>query len=350
MFISALFAILIAHVAEGIVVPITASHFYEFDMDAPDWLNRFAALGFSAWGNHAIFAKWLVGNMHPQLIVDLGIDLGYSTFVWSTALNEVSAGGRVVGIDSFQFQVARDTSPDLVRDAYGFVQGIIAKFHPEYANVEVVKGFFSDVSAAWTGGRTVDVLHVDGRHEYEHVREDYFAWNKHVHPDGIVLFHDCYVWDQENFGVYRFFDEITEYRFRGHFENDYGLGVATNNQLIFTAITMNFPNFKIGSKVAVPPNALPSYLKVSPPPAEFVVDIADVAHTDEITLFAPAVGSQGGGSPKAFSVVSSVRQPWSDFVAKLDAEYLSTSASAGAGAGAGGVSVSSISAMVSMIE
>lgn len=338
MLIYAYLALFVFRYALCISVPISPSKSYEFDIEAPDWLNRFAGSGFTAWGGHAIFAEWLVKAIHPQLIVDLGIDLGYSTFVWSTALNKVSSDAaskgqklseaRVVGIDSFQFQIERDTRPDMVRDAYGFVTAVMDKFQTEYANVEVIKGYFKEVSDSWTEGQTVDILHVDGRHEYEHAKEDYFAWNKYVKPDGMVLFHDCYVWNQENFGVYRLFDEITEYRFRGYFENDYGLGVATNNEKLFSSIALAFQHFKIGSKITIPSYALPSYFQnsdekpvagvnpiVTAPSGslELVLDLADVTETNEIVLLIKLPDSSA-----SITAIGSARLSWNEFMSSVE--------------------------------
>ena len=130
---------------------------------------------------------------------------------------------------------------------------------------EKIKGYFDEVSKSWNKGRSIDILHIDGRHEYENVTADYNDWKHLVKEDGIVLFHDCYVWDQEKFGVYKLLNELTDFKFKGYFETDAGLGIATNNQAIFTAIVIHFPKFKIGGNIVPPDYALPSYFIASAP-------------------------------------------------------------------------------------
>ena len=231
---------------------------FGIDIAKADWLENFKQL--SAWGDHGIFANWLVKLMKPNLIVDLGVDYGYSTFIWSKSLAAVNVNGKVIGIDSFYFDVGNG----IVRDNYRTVMNIIQNGYGDYlrSNIEIIKGYFDEVAKSWNRNK-VDILQVDGRHEYENVTADYHIWKHIVQEDGVVLFHDCYVWDQEKFGVYKLFNEITEFKFKGYFESDSGLGVATNNQAIFTAIVMNFPKFIIGSNIIPPIEALPSYFEIS---------------------------------------------------------------------------------------
>ena len=297
----------------SIQVPISPTKSVEFDLNQPNWLFRFGSY-FSSWNNHAVFARWLTLYKRPELIVDLGVDLGYSTLTWSESLREANiATGKVIGIDSFDFHFVLD-DPTVSRNTYSFVMQLVDHFKGKFTNMELIKGYFEEVSQRWRHGSTVDILHVDGRHEYEHVKSDYYAWQQHVRPDGVVLFHDCYVWNQEHFGVYRFFDEISEYKFRGYFENDYGLGVATNDDVLFTAIAMQFPNFRIGSRIEVPTYALPSYhIKKATNSVQkrLLVDVTGVEATKVISVFISM------GEAMSSEVTASVLAPWGKFVADL---------------------------------
>lgn len=51
----------------------------------------------SAWKGHELFAVWLVKKLKPLVIVDLGIDYGFSTFVFV-----IPGIGKVYGIDHFK--------------------------------------------------------------------------------------------------------------------------------------------------------------------------------------------------------------------------------------------------------
>lgn len=51
----------------------------------------------TGWTDHITFAQWIVKRKNPAVIVDLGVDFGYSTFCF--ALPQI---GKVYGIDSFE--------------------------------------------------------------------------------------------------------------------------------------------------------------------------------------------------------------------------------------------------------
>ena len=47
-----------------------------------DWIEEIS----SAARGHRAFFEWLVEHMRPSTIVELGVDRGYSTFVFAEAL------------------------------------------------------------------------------------------------------------------------------------------------------------------------------------------------------------------------------------------------------------------------
>ena len=72
---------------------------------------------------------------------------------------------------------------------------------------------------------SVDLLHVDGRHYYEDVKQDFLQWAPKLAPNAIVLFHDVNV-RERGFGVGRLFKELSEKHPTFEFYHDHGLGVA----------------------------------------------------------------------------------------------------------------------------
>jgi predicted O-methyltransferase YrrM len=113
----------------------------------------------TAWRGHEIFATWLVKEIQPKVIVELGVDKGYSSFTFA-----LPGIGTVYGVDSFEGDPEaglRNTYPEVIakRDELGI------------KNLELVKGYFSDVAKTWT--EPIDILHIDGRHRYEDVKEDF---------------------------------------------------------------------------------------------------------------------------------------------------------------------------------
>ncbi len=177
----------------------------------------------TAWRGHEVFADWLVREMKPTVIVELGVDKGFSSFVFATP-----GIGTVYGVDSFEGDPEaglRNTYPEVIakRDELGI------------KNLELIKGYFSDVAKTWE--KPIDILHIDGRHRYEDVKEDFETWRKFVRPGGVILLHDTIV-EKENYEVKRFFAEIDMPK--TNFVRSNGLGVVSTDPKIIAKINRRF--------------------------------------------------------------------------------------------------------------
>ena len=173
----------------------------------------------SAWTGHRDFAEWLIGYMNPETIVELGVDYGFSTFVFANA-----SPGKVYGIDLFEGDGHAGH-----RNTYNFVMEKAESFK----NLEIIKGDFSDVSKTWN--KPIDILHIDGYHTYEAVKNDFDCWSKYVKEDGVILFHDTHI---EYFGIKDFFKELPEYTL--YFTHSAGLGIYTKSKERFNHLK-NYP-------------------------------------------------------------------------------------------------------------
>lgn len=188
-----------------------------------DWINNIV----SAWKGHRLFAEWLVKTMKAKTIVELGVDYGFSTFCFANALQ--GTDGIIYGIDLFQGD--EHTS---FRNTYNEVLHNI-KVH-NVKNIEILRGDFVSMSKIWT--KPIDILHIDGLHTYEAVKNDFECWSKHLNSDGIVLFHDVAI---EHFGVKDFFKELSD-GYRLYFTHSAGLGIYTKNKDLYKLILDNFGN------------------------------------------------------------------------------------------------------------
>jgi len=181
----------------------------------------------SAWTGHRNFAEWLVKYAKSEVVVELGVDYGYSTFVFANALKNTT--GKIYGIDLFLGDEHTG-----IRDTYMSVMDNI-KNH-SLTNIEIIVGDFTEVSKTWE--KPINILHIDGLHTYEAVKNDFESWSKYVSEDGIILFHDVAV---EHFEVKYFFRDLKG----GHklyFTHSAGLGIYTKNTELYHLILKNFDN------------------------------------------------------------------------------------------------------------
>ena len=154
----------------------------------------------SAWIGLEHVANWIVETVRPHVTVDLGVDHGFSTCVLATA-----GYGKVYGIDR---------RADILAKAQAYADTLGLK------NIELICDDYNLVALGWE--RPVDILHIDGDHDYESVVRDFASWQGHLRPGGILLMHDL---DSFPDGPGRVFNTIEwpKWVLRDH----HGLGVLT---------------------------------------------------------------------------------------------------------------------------
>jgi hypothetical protein len=192
----------------------------------------------SAWTGHREFATWITQYVQSEhtvapVIVDLGVDNGYSTFVWGGALQ--GSQGVVYGIDLFTGSALTG-----FHDKFDAVQIVMDVM--DVTNVEMLRGDFNSFAKIWT--KPIDILHIDGGHSFAEVMNDFEHWQHFVKEDGLILFHDIAV-EYPGFGVKAFFFEELKKRnvaYLAFFSHSYGLGVYTKNAKMVKAIQEEFNN------------------------------------------------------------------------------------------------------------
>lgn len=175
----------------------------------------------SAWSGHLGFADWLMCRKNPNVVVELGVDYGFS--LCSFAFSNI---GKVYGVDWFQGDA---------HTGYRQTRAIVEKHlnYFELNNVTLIESTFEAAAANWV--LPIDILHIDGLHTYDAVKTDYMMWTKFLSNGGIVLMHDtCVDW----FGVKDFFHEITLPKL--NFSNSSGLGVVTTDVKLLNDIRSTF--------------------------------------------------------------------------------------------------------------
>ena len=166
-------------------------------------------------------AAWLVADLSPARIVELGSYRGDSFFAFLEAAAHNPAIRDLVAIDSWIGDQHTGEYDTAVLDQFN--RELSQRADPRARSI---RGLFSEAVQAFDD-RSIDLLHIDGAHDYLSVKQDFETWLPKMAPDGVVLLHDTMVLDND-FGVWKLWAEI-EKQYPGrcfNFEHSNGLGIV----------------------------------------------------------------------------------------------------------------------------
>lgn len=185
----------------------------------PSFLVEGADACESAWLGHIPFLYWLIGTLKPNNYVELGVHNGASFFSAIEAAMEAKSSLNAHALDAWEGD-----------EHAGFYGGTVYENFcayldkKSYPDVQIHKAYFNETLSKFED-ESIDVLHVDGLHTYEAVRDDYDTWAPKVRPGGVILFHDI-AEVKEGFGVWQLWDEIKAQTTQTYeFDHSHGLGV-----------------------------------------------------------------------------------------------------------------------------
>jgi len=171
----------------------------------------------TAWMRHGPFAMWLVRAMQPRRIVELGTHHGYSYFCFCQAVEAENLAADCFAVDTW----AGDEHAGYYDDS---VYAAVRAENEKYSRFStLLKKTFAEALEDIPDA-SVDLLHVDGRHFYNDVREDFESWIPKLSNRAIVLFHDTEVRERD-FGVWRYWSELAPKHPSLNFTYQHGLGV-----------------------------------------------------------------------------------------------------------------------------
>jgi len=176
----------------------------------------------STWHIHYNLLRYLISSFKPKKIVELGTWYGFSYFSMCEIISQLKLdkeiGTKCYGVDHWE----GDEHAGMIdaKEAYEFVNNI----NTEYKSFsQLIKNNFNDAKKNFED-RSIDFIHFDGRHFYEDIKEDFYNYLSKIDNNAIVLFHDTTV-TKRNFGVKKFFKEISQNYKSINFKHGYGLGV-----------------------------------------------------------------------------------------------------------------------------
>ncbi len=171
------------------------------------------------WSGHIPFAMWLVEQLKPNLIVELGTHTGNSYFALCQSVQANGLNSHCYAVDTWlgDEHAGKYDGEEVYSQVLSFNQ-------ERYAGFSKLLRMTFDEALEYFNDGTIDLLHIDGLHTYEAVHHDFDTWQSKLSEQSVVMFHDINV-RQDDFGVWRLWEELSAQYPSLSFDHSYGLGV-----------------------------------------------------------------------------------------------------------------------------
>ena len=188
-------------------------------LDHPIIFAQPQRLTISSWIELLPFGMYMVEQLQPATLVELGTHYGVSYCGFCQAVETLGLETRCYAVDNWKGDGHTGGYEEAVYED-------LRQYHdPRYGHFSrLMRMNFDDALPSFRDG-SIDLLHIDGFHTYDAVRHDFETWLPKLSERGVVLFHDVYERDRE-FEVWRFWDEIKARYPTFDLPHEHGLGVA----------------------------------------------------------------------------------------------------------------------------
>lgn len=176
----------------------------------------------SAWQDHIAFGYDIVQALQPDCLVELGTYRGLSYFTFCQSVSDNGLDSICYAVDNWKGDAHVSSQEPYDSAAYETVSRHNREYYHGFSYL--LRMQFNDALPTFSDG-SIDLLHIDGYHTYEAVSEDYENWFPKVKPGGIILLHDIRARIKPDFGVWRFWEEVTAKERTFSFNHGFGLGV-----------------------------------------------------------------------------------------------------------------------------
>ena len=195
----------------------TFSYLLDADLDPLFWPPSRLGVS-SAWYDHVPFAHWLICNIQPRVVVELGTHNGVSYCAFCEAVARKQLPTACFAVDTWKGDEHAGFYGEEVYEDLARFNG--ARYGPFS---ELVRCTF-DEALPYFADNSVDFLHIDGLHTYSNVKHDFESWLPKLSDRAVVLLHDTNVRERD-FGVWRLFLELQRSWPTFEFLHGHGLGV-----------------------------------------------------------------------------------------------------------------------------
>ncbi|MFZ0750005.1 MAG: class I SAM-dependent methyltransferase [Pyrinomonadaceae bacterium] len=178
----------------------------------------------SAWAGHIPFAMYLIDVLRPHVIVELGTFTGVSYCGFCQAVKQLDLPTRCYAIDTWRGDEHTGFyDQELLEE--------LKRYHdPLYSSFSsLTQSTFAEALPLFADS-SIDLLHIDGAHAFESVKQDFESWLPKMSARGIVLIHDICE-SQPGFGVGRLWSEIKQRYRTFEFQHEHVLGVVATGDI-----------------------------------------------------------------------------------------------------------------------
>ncbi len=172
----------------------------------------------TGWIGHIPLAFWIIEVVKPSVFVELGTHSGNSYFAFCQSVQSNLLPTKCYAVDTWEGDEHAgfyDNSVYTEVDSYN---------KSKYSTFSRLLRMTFDNALLSFNDHSIDLLHIDGLHTYEAVKRDFESWLPKLSHSGVVLFHDIHV-KNRNFGVWKFWEEISKQYPHIAFDHSDGLGV-----------------------------------------------------------------------------------------------------------------------------
>lgn len=171
-----------------------------------------------SWIGHIPFLQWVISELKPKKYVELGVHTGNSFCAAAECLKKLEIKSKAYGVDTWKGDhQASFYGEEVYTDLVEYIN------NNELKNTVLIRKYFDEAVEEFEND-SIDLLHIDGLHTYEAVKNDYTKWLPKMSNIGVILFHDI---KEKNgdFGVWKLWDEISTIFPSFEFDHNHGLGV-----------------------------------------------------------------------------------------------------------------------------
>ncbi|SHJ89413.1 glycosyltransferase family 2 protein [Alicyclobacillus tolerans] len=181
----------------------------------------------TSWHGHMPFAFFLIAAIKPKLFVELGTHKGDSYCSFCQAVKLYNINTQCYAVDTWKGDIHAGFYEENIYNE-------LLKYNNErYGDFSTLIRTTFDEAKNYFENNTIDLLHIDGLHTYEAVKNDFLNWYPKLSEKAVVIFHDTQVKDS-SFGVWKFWEEI-----KNHYPN---FEIKISNGLGLIAVGKEIPS------------------------------------------------------------------------------------------------------------